>query len=74
MNMRVVFQDNKEGLIDAALLDQMISADRIKMFMRSAGWAMVGINPIRGSGGMYDGVERRGSYGLTGRIKYKIVA
>ena len=74
MNMKVIFQNNKEGLIDPCMLDQMISANRIKMFMRSDGWAMVGISPMRGSGGIYDGLERRTSYSFTEWPSYKIVA
>lgn len=74
MNMKVVFQDNKQGVIDARNLDEMISVNKIKMFMRSDGWTMVGINPIRGSGGVYDGVDRRGTYGLPEQAAYKIVA
>ena len=74
MNMKVVYMDNKEGTIDSAMLDQMISVNRIKMFMRSDGWTMVGINPIRGMGGNYDGAERRGAYGLRDQVAYKIAA
>lgn len=65
MNLRVVFHDNKEGIIDSRMLDQMISVDKIKMFMRSDGWTMVGINPIRGYGGVYDGIEKRGEFGFN---------
>lgn len=74
MNMKVVFMDNREGIIDAALLDEMISVNMIRMFMRSDGWAMVGINPIRGAGGTYDGMDRRGTYSLPEHAAYKIVA
>ncbi len=74
MNMRVVYMDNKEGIIDSVLLDQMISANKIRMFMRSDGWAMVGINPVRGAGGTYEGLDRRAAYTLRDQVTYKIVA
>lgn len=74
MNMKVVYMDNREGVIDSALLDQMVSVNKIKMFMRSDGWAMVGINPMRGSGGMYGGMDRRGVYGLPDHAAYRIIA
>jgi len=70
MNMKVVFQDYKEGFIDSAMLDQMISENKIKMFVRSDGLVQVGEKPVRGSGGRYDGVERRGSYGIRDYDSY----
>ena len=72
MNMQVMYTDNRVGQIDSVLLDQMILTHKITKFMRSDGWAMVGEAPTRGEGGVYDGVDRRGMYGLTGEIKYKI--
>lgn len=74
MNMQVMYQDNKIGQIDSVLLDQMLASNKIKMFMRSDGWAMVGIAHMRGEGGMYEGVDRRGMYGLSGNMNYHIVS
>ena len=74
MNMKVVFTDNKNGEIDSALLSEMIGSDKIRMFKRSDGWATVGISHLRGDGGDYEGVERRGVYGIEGGMRYKIVA
>ncbi|HOP63264.1 MAG TPA: hypothetical protein PK358_10555 [Spirochaetota bacterium] len=73
MNMQVMYQDNKLGEIDNVLLDEMISANKIKMFMRSDGWAVVGSSHMRGEGGPYEGIDRRGRYGLTGNMDYHIV-
>ncbi len=73
MNLQVIYQDNKMGEIDTSLLNDMITTNKIKMFRRSDGWAMVGVAHTRGDGGLYDGVDRRGKYGVTGDIKYKIV-
>ena len=74
MDLKVIFQDNRESVIDSRLLDQMISVNKIKMFMRSGGWAMVGVDHMRGLGGLYDGPDRRGLYGMTSGKVYKIVA
>ena len=73
MNMKVMFQDNRESVIDSTLLNEMISADMIKMFRRSDQWAMVGIDRMRGSGGNYTGADRRGLYGMTDGRVYKII-
>ena len=72
MNMQVMYQDNKIGQIDSALLDNMLDAHKIKMFMRSDGWVMVGVAHMRGEGGSYEGVDRRGIYGLSSDMKYHI--
>ncbi len=73
MNMKVVFQDNRESIIDSRLLNEMISVNMIKMFMRSGGWAMVGIDPMRGKGGKYTGPDRRGLYGMADERSYRII-
>lgn len=74
MNIRVMYEDNNSGQIDSSLLEDMISAHKIKRFMRSESWTDVGTGHIRGEGGEYEGVDRRGTYGLTSEMKYKIVA
>ena len=73
MKIQVIYQDNKMGKIDKTLLDEMISVNKIKMFMRSEGWAMVGVSSMRGSGGMYTGIDRRGLYGMTDDSIYQII-
>ena len=42
-------------------LDLLLRNGRIKRFLRDSGWAVVGIDPIRGSarGAGYGGPERR---------------
>ena len=57
--IEVFFQNNQFGMIKPLLLDKLISADRIKKFRRSEGWATIGIDPIRGTGGYYSGRDRR---------------
>ena len=73
MNIQVMYHNNKTGEIDAALLEQMISINRIKMFMRSDGWAMVGISHTRGRGGAYAGPERREMTSMIDPADYRIV-
>lgn len=73
MNMQVMYQNNIIGEIDSVLLNRMIDTGRIKMFMRSDGWAMVGISHMRGDGGPYAGVDRRGRYGLGDGFKYNVI-
>lgn len=74
MNMKVVYMNNREGIVDSAILDQMIAWNKIRMFKRSDGWAMVGISPLRGSGGAYEGDDRRLRYGFFDNQAYSIVA
>lgn len=73
MNMQVMYQNNVIGEIDSLILNQMITSGRIKMFMRSDGWAMVGISPMRGEGGAYAGIDRRGRFGLGEELPYRII-
>ncbi len=48
-----------ENEIEPSLLDELIASNKIRKFLRSDGWATVGIDPIRGYGGSYKGSERR---------------
>ncbi|HPS58249.1 MAG TPA: hypothetical protein PK514_09100 [Spirochaetota bacterium] len=73
MNMQVMYQDNMLGQIDSVLLNRMIETGKIKMFMRSDGWAMVGVSNMRGDGGPYAGVDRRGRYGLVDDSEYRVI-
>ncbi len=61
MQISVIYKNNKRGMIDEYLLDDLIREDRIKAFRRSGGWAKVGRDPVRErwkhSG--YNGPERR---------------
>jgi len=74
MNIQVMYADNRIEQIDSSRLENLISANMIKQFMRSGTWAVVGEVRMRGNGGIYGGADRRGMYGLTGEIKYKIIA
>jgi len=59
MLIDVVYNDNKHDMVDPFLLDELITSGKIKKFLRSEGWATIGSDPIRGTGGLYKGPERR---------------
>jgi hypothetical protein len=47
MLINVVYQNGKYGLIDNSELDELIEKRKIKKFLRSDGWCMLGVDPIR---------------------------
>jgi perosamine synthetase len=55
MPIKVVYENE----VESSLLDELIASNKIRKFLRSDGWATVGIDPIRGHGGSYKGSERR---------------
>jgi len=59
MPIKVIYIDNTAGVVKACNLDQLIKKGKIVAFRRSDGWAKVGRDPIRGTGGRYEGPERR---------------
>ncbi len=59
MVIRVMYYNNKYDMVKPSFLNELISSGKIKKFLRSDGWATIGISPIRGMGGAYRGPERR---------------
>jgi diguanylate cyclase (GGDEF)-like protein/PAS domain S-box-containing protein len=59
MLIKVMYQNNEYGKVNPFLLDELIASGKIKKFLRSEGWATISIDPIRGTGGHYKGLERR---------------
>jgi hypothetical protein len=57
--IKVIYLDNGAGVVKTSSLEKLIKTGKIVAFRRSAGWAKVGRDPIRGSGGWYEGMERR---------------
>jgi hypothetical protein len=57
----VKFTDGSQGKMVPAALDLCLRQNRIRSFRRAEGWVVVGIDPIRGTGGLtvYTGPERR---------------
>ena len=60
MMIRVMYSDGRFDLVKHTTLDQLLGQNCLASFKRSSGWAVVGRDPIRGSGdGAYRGPERR---------------
>ncbi len=59
MLIRVQYKNDNYDTVAHFLLDELISSNKIKKFLRSEGWVIPGINPIRVIGPRYDGIERR---------------
>jgi hypothetical protein len=47
MLIKVQYQDETEGEIEAYQLDDLIRANKIKKFFRSDKWVVIGKDPIR---------------------------
>jgi hypothetical protein len=60
MLIKVMYQNNEIGMVEASQLDTLISSNKIKKFLRSEGWVTVGNDPIRKESRVYyKGSERR---------------
>ena len=58
--VNVVYRNGVKDRISPALLTALIDSKQIDQFERNEGWARVGLDPVRGGGGIgYDGGERR---------------
>ena len=58
--INVVYKNGVKDRISPALLGTLIDSKQIDQFEREDGWAKIGLDPIRGGGGIgYDGSERR---------------
>lgn len=58
--INVVYRNGVKDRISPALLGTLIDSKQIDQFERNDGWARIGLDPIRGVGGIdYDGSERR---------------
>ncbi|TNF52474.1 MAG: hypothetical protein JSV71_02000 [Nitrospiraceae bacterium] len=59
MIVRVLYRNEKYDMVKASSLDLLINSRKIKKFKRSEGWAVMGLDRVRGDGGKYKGPERR---------------
>jgi hypothetical protein len=59
MLIRVMYFNDKYDMVMPFILDKLIASKKIKKFLRSEGWATIGLDPVRGIGGSYRGPERR---------------
>ncbi len=72
MLIRVRFKDGRIDLIPSKKLDELIVMSDIEQFERSAGWVIVGEDPVRSTlRGHYSGPERRSSLKRTSDSKDK---
>ncbi len=54
-----MYDNDTIDVVEPSFLDGLIASKKIKKFLRSEGWANVATDPVRGSGGRYEGPERR---------------
>jgi len=59
MLVKVMYQNNEYCMVKPFLLDELIASGKITKFLRSEGWVTIGVDPIRGPVGCYNGPERR---------------
>jgi hypothetical protein len=61
MLIGVIYKNNKRGMIDEYILDDLIREEKIKAFRRSGGWVKIGRDPVRErwKSSTYNGLERR---------------
>ena len=63
MLISVMYQNNKMGLVDDSKLDDLISSNKIKQFLRGDGWVTIGGKPLRKRNECdYKGREKRQSF------------
>jgi hypothetical protein len=57
----VIYQNNTHDLVKPFLLNELLAAGKVKKFLRSDGWAIVGVSPMRRNNTAYKSfdVERR---------------
>ena len=61
MVLRVLYNNDKFDYVNDLALDRLITTLEIKKFYRPSEerWITIGIDPTRGRGGYYTGVDRR---------------
>ncbi len=60
MLIPVIYRDNEMDLVDVSHLNELISSNKIKKFLRSEGWVTISMGRIRkNSRHKYLGLERR---------------
>ena len=61
MVLHIQYQNNKFDYVNHYILGKLINKRRVKRFFRPSEekWVIIGVDPIRGNGGDYEGHERR---------------
>ncbi len=54
-----MYDNDTIDIVEPPFLDGLIASKKIKKFLRSEGWATVDTDPVRGTGGSYEGPDRR---------------
>jgi hypothetical protein len=57
--IKVIYQNDKFDMVKPSIFEELLPSGKLKKFFRSGSWATMGIDPIRGMGGSYEGPERR---------------
>ena len=57
--INVVYQNGVKDSISPGLLNVLLRSKQVTQFERSSGWVTVGKDAIRGTGGVFSGVNRR---------------
>ncbi|SNB46669.1 hypothetical protein SAMN06269301_2139 [Geobacter sp. DSM 9736] len=65
MLVMVRYMDDEYGIVEDYCLDYLIATGKIAEFARSDEWVTIGCDRVRGSGGVYDGPERRKPFSVV---------
>lgn len=57
--INVVYKNGVKDSISPGLLNVLLRSKQVTQFERSSGWVTVGKDAIRGTGGVFSGVNRR---------------
>ncbi len=58
--IKVIFTDDSIGYVKESQLDGLIASGKIKSFLRSSGWVLIGVDPVREI--RFAGKDRRRKY------------
>jgi hypothetical protein len=59
MLIRVMYKNHEYDMVKSSLLDTLIKSGKVKMFLRSEGWVVVGRDSIREKDERLKGSDRR---------------
>lgn len=61
MHIRVVYQNDSYDYVTVPIFEDLLLVNKIKKFYRYSEerWVQLGVDHVRGSGGSYNGTDRR---------------
>ena len=65
MSIKVMYTNGKTGTVENYKLDDLIASGKIKKFLRSDGWVVVGKDPVRKTDELETKPKKRQSAGNT---------